>query len=163
MKRLALSSLFALFSAAFCTGASAQQATPVALNAAQALGQKTYAQHCGVCHTKPTILSPYYGPALSKDIVNHNEDVLRDFIDRPIDAAHLQRAKTRLVADAIYAQDSQASLARWYGEALATGLSVADVESWPSRMEAVTTDSVAAAARQWLDKRRSVTGFLLPV
>jgi mono/diheme cytochrome c family protein len=80
MKRLALSSLFALFAAAFCTGASAQQATPVALNAAQALGQKTYAQHCGVCHTKPTILSPYYGPALSKDIVNHNEDVLRDFI-----------------------------------------------------------------------------------
>ncbi len=91
------------------------------------------------------------------------DDVLRDFIDRPIDAAHLQRAKTRLVADAIYAQDSQASLARWYGEALATGLSVADVESWPSRMEAVTTDSVAAAARQWLDKRRAVTGFLLPV
>jgi zinc protease len=91
------------------------------------------------------------------------DDVLRDFIDRPIDAAHLQRAKTRLVADAIYAQDSQASLARWYGEALATGLSVADVESWPSRMEAVTPDTVAAAARQWLDKRRAVTGFLLPV
>ena len=85
MKRLALSSLFALFPAAFCTGASAQQATPVALNAAQALGQKTYAQHCGVCHTKPTILSPYYGPALSKDIVNHNEDALRDFISNGTD------------------------------------------------------------------------------
>ena len=53
-------------------------------------------------------------------------------------------------------------LARWYGEALATGLTVADVEAWPARMEAVTTDAVAAAARQWLDKRRAVTGFLLP-
>jgi hypothetical protein len=30
-------------------------------------------------------------------------------------------------------------------------------------MEAVTPDTVAAAARQWLDKRRAVTGFLLPV
>ena len=33
----------------------------------------------------------------------------------------------------------QASLARWYGEALATGLTVADVEAWPARMEAVGT------------------------
>ena len=48
--------------------------------------------------------------------------VLRRFAEEPIDAEHLQRAKTRLIADAIYAQDSQASLARWYGEALATGL-----------------------------------------
>ena len=91
------------------------------------------------------------------------DDVLKDFVDRPVDAAHLQRAKTRLVADAVYAQDSQASLARWYGEALATGLTVADVEAWPARMEAVTADAVAAAARQWLDKRRAVTGFLQPL
>jgi zinc protease len=90
------------------------------------------------------------------------DDVLRHFVDHPIDAAHLQRAKTRLIADAIYAQDSQASLARWYGEALATGLTVADVEAWPTRMDAVDAEAVAAAARQWLDKRRAVTGFLLP-
>ncbi len=88
--------------------------------------------------------------------------VIRRFIDEPIDAAHLARAKTRLIADAIYAQDSQASLARWYGEALATGLTIADVEAWPARMEAVTAADVTAAARKWLDKRRSVTGFLLP-
>jgi len=89
--------------------------------------------------------------------------VLREFVHRPVDPAHLNRAKTRLVADAIYAQDSQASLARWYGEALATGLTVADVEEWPARMEAVTADAVAAVARKWLDKRRAVTGFLQPL
>jgi zinc protease len=88
--------------------------------------------------------------------------VIRRFIDEPIDEAHLARAKTRLIADAIYAQDSQASLARWYGEALATGLTIEDVEAWPARMEAVTAADVTAAARKWLDKRRSVTGFLLP-
>jgi zinc protease len=90
------------------------------------------------------------------------DEVLRSFAERPIDAEHLRRAKTRLVADAIYAKDSQASLARWYGEALATGRTIEDVAAWPDRMEAVTADDVTAAARKWLDRRRSVTGFLLP-
>jgi zinc protease len=88
--------------------------------------------------------------------------VLARFIEGPIDAEHLARAKTRLIADAVYAQDSQASLARWYGESLATGLTIEDVQAWPDRMEAVTAEDVQAAARKWLDKRRSVTGFLLP-
>lgn len=90
------------------------------------------------------------------------DGVLKRFAETPVDPAHLQRAKTRLVADAIYAQDSQASLARWYGEALATGLTIEDVIAWPERMEAVTAEDVSAAARKWLDKRRAVTGFLLP-
>jgi zinc protease len=88
--------------------------------------------------------------------------VIRRFVEEPIDEEHLRRAKTRLVADAVYAQDSQASLARWYGEALATGLTIEDVALWPERMEAVTGADIANAARKWLDKRRSVTGFLLP-
>jgi zinc protease len=90
------------------------------------------------------------------------DGVLKSFAEAEIDVEHLQRARTRLVADAVYAQDSQASLARWYGEALATGLTIEDVQAWPARMEAVTADDVRAAARKWLDKRRAVTGFLLP-
>ncbi|MBM3563940.1 MAG: insulinase family protein [Alphaproteobacteria bacterium] len=88
--------------------------------------------------------------------------VLRRFAEEPIDAEHLQRAKTRLIADAVYAQDSQASLARWYGEALATGLTIEDVVAWPDRMEQVTAADVQNAARKWLDRRRAVTGYLLP-
>lgn len=90
------------------------------------------------------------------------DGVIKSFIEHPIDIDRLQRTKTRLIADAIYAQDSQASLARWYGESLATGLSIADVQAWPSRMEAVTGQDVLTAAKNWLDKRRAVTGFLLP-
>ena len=71
-----------------------------------------------------------------------------------------RRAKTRLVADAVYAQDNQATLARWYGASLARGLGLEDVAQWPERIEAVTPDDVKKAAL-WLDKRRSVTGFLL--
>jgi zinc protease len=78
-----------------------------------------------------------------------------------VSEADLRRAKTRLVAEAIYAQDNQATLARWYGASLATGLTLEDVAKWPERIEAVTGDQVKQAAR-WLDKRRGVTGFLLP-
>lgn len=90
------------------------------------------------------------------------EGVIEKFLATEVDADDLQRAKTRLVADAVYAQDNQVSLARWYGESLATGLSVEDVAAWPDRIDAVTAEDIAAAARKWLDKRRAVTGFLLP-
>jgi zinc protease len=90
------------------------------------------------------------------------DQVIARVADHPVDAADLERARTRLVADAIYAQDNQASLARWYGASLATGLTIEDISRWPERIEAVSADDVQKAARRWLDKRRAVTGFLLP-
>ena len=74
----------------------------------------------------------------------------------------LARAKTRLVADAVYAQDNQATLARWYGAALTTGLTAEDVARWPDGIDAVTAEAVRDAAATWLSKKRAVTGFLLP-
>jgi zinc protease len=88
--------------------------------------------------------------------------VLADLIADGVDAAALERAKTRLVADAIYAQDSQAMLARWYGSALATGLGMEDIRQWPTRIEAVEPAAIIAAARKHLDRRKAVTGHLLP-
>ena len=81
--------------------------------------------------------------------------------DHGITADELDRAKTRLVADAVYAEDNQATLARWYGAALATGQTVDQVRNWPERIRAVTPDAVQQAARIWLDRRRSVTGYLV--
>ncbi|MGH6834273.1 MAG: M16 family metallopeptidase [Methylocella sp.] len=78
-----------------------------------------------------------------------------------VQEADVKRAKNRLVAEAVYAQDNQATLAHWYGASLAAGLCLEDVAHWPERIEAVTSDDVKKAAL-WLDKRRSVTGFLLP-
>ena len=76
-------------------------------------------------------------------------------------AEDLERVKTQLIAEAIYAQDNQAVLARWYGGALTTGLSIEDICSWPDRIRAVTAEQVRAAAQEWLDKKRSVTGYLI--
>jgi zinc protease len=87
--------------------------------------------------------------------------VIAEFIAKGVTAEELQRTKTKLVADAVYAQDSQATLARWYGVGLTTGSTVEDVREWPKRIAAVTADEVQAAARNWLDRRRSVTGYLI--
>jgi zinc protease len=94
---------------------------------------------------------------IEKDI----DGVIADIIDKGVSAEELERAKTRLIADAIYAADSQSSLARWYGSTLATGGKVEDVQSWPARIKAVTAKDVQEAAQHWLDKRRSVTGYLV--
>jgi zinc protease len=52
-------------------------------------------------------------------------------------------------------------LARWYGAALATGQTVDMVRTWPDRIRGVTADSVQQAAHTWLDRRHSVTGYLV--
>ncbi len=80
-----------------------------------------------------------------------------------VEAGELERAKTRLVADAIYARDSQSDLARWYGSSLAIGQTIRDVEDWPEKIEAVSAEAVIEAARRWLDHKPAVTGHLLPL
>src|ERR1700683_5455932 len=52
----------------------------VALNDTQKLGERLFEQSCGVCHTRPTLVSGMYGPALSKEAAGGREDVVRDVI-----------------------------------------------------------------------------------
>jgi len=87
--------------------------------------------------------------------------VISDVGKNAVRAEDLERVKTQLIAEAIYAQDNQATLARWYGGALTTGLSIEDIRSWPDRIRAVTAEQVRDAAQKWLDKKRSVTGYLI--
>ncbi|MEC5321998.1 M16 family metallopeptidase [Aurantimonas sp. A3-2-R12] len=83
-------------------------------------------------------------------------------VEKGITAEELERAKNRVRKDVIYLRDSQTSMARRYAAALSTGRTIADVEGWPERIEAVTVEDVAAAARKYLQPKRSVTGYLLP-
>jgi zinc protease len=89
------------------------------------------------------------------------DGVMADIGQNPVRAEDLERVKTQLIAEAIYAQDNQATLARWYGAALSSGLSIEDIRTWPERIRAVTAEQVRAAAQKWLDKKRSVTGYLI--
>jgi len=88
--------------------------------------------------------------------------VIADFLrDGPTDA-ELARAKSSLSAAAIYARDSQESLANIFGASLAQGESIEDVVTWGDDIAAVTRDEALAMARQTLNLNASVTGWLLP-
>ena len=89
------------------------------------------------------------------------DDVIAKIAETPAASEDLERVKTQLIAEAIYAQDNQATMARWYGGALTAGLSIEDIRSWPDRIRAVTGEQVQLAAKQWIDKKRSVTGYLI--
>ena len=66
--------------------------------------------------------------------------ILAKFLADGVDERALERAKTRLVADATYARDSQSDLARWYGSSLALGQTIREVEGWPAKIEAVDAE-----------------------
>jgi zinc protease len=73
----------------------------------------------------------------------------------------LERTKTRLIADMVYAQDNQSTLARMYGSTLATGLTVDFIKNYPDVVDSLTLDDLAAAARTYFDlSQGSVTGYL---
>ena len=104
--------------------------------------------------------APRAGAALP-DVEKELDSVLSEVIEKGITDEELERSKTKLIADAVYTQDSQTNMARWYGAALTTGATVSDVTHWPDRIRAVTAQQVQEAARTWLDLRRSVTGYLI--
>jgi zinc protease len=90
------------------------------------------------------------------------EALISQMSREPVAQEDLARAKTRLIADAVYAQDNQSMLARWYGAALTTGETVEAVQTWPDRIDAVTAEDVRATSAKWLTRKRCVTAYLMP-
>lgn len=77
------SGALALLLLAFPLAVPAQQnksASSVTLNEAQILGRRVFLQRCAVCHTESTPGARRYGPVLYKELVEGNEDSIRDFI-----------------------------------------------------------------------------------
>jgi len=61
--------------------ALAQQSKPNnTLTDTQKEGRRIFQQRCAVCHTPPTVIARRYGPALYKEIVEDNEDTIRETI-----------------------------------------------------------------------------------
>lgn len=87
-------------------------------------------------------------------------EVLADIARQGPTTDEIARAKRKVVADAIYAQDSQQTLARLFGTALTTGATIDMVKNWPARIAAVSAEDVTRAARTYLTPARSVTGYL---
>jgi zinc protease len=104
--------------------------------------------------------TPASGVALEK-LEGAIDSVIASFVDSGPAPDEVERSKARMIADYVYAQDNQSQLARMYGAALTTGQTVADMQARPDRIRAITADQVRDAARRFLDKRRSVTGYLV--
>ena len=61
--------------------ARAQQAnTEKPLTDTQKFGQRVFQQRCGICHEQARPGFQMYGPALYKDLVNGNEDAIKEMI-----------------------------------------------------------------------------------
>src|SRR5207247_3574983 len=76
------------------------------------------------------------------------ETVIRDCSKSGFDGVDIRRAKNRLVANALYARDSQMSLSQLYGCALCIGMTVETVQSWPERIAAVSSEDLSRALRR---------------
>jgi zinc protease len=88
------------------------------------------------------------------------DQVLAGLNRTPPETGEFDRAKTRLVANYTYQHDNQFLLAQDYGEGLSIGLTIADIENWPSRIRAVNAPDVRNVAQKYLIPRESVTGLL---
>jgi zinc protease len=85
--------------------------------------------------------------------------VIRDFIKDGVDENQLQRIKAQIRASEIYAMDDVFGLARSYGAALTSQLSIEDVKEWPKLLGEVSSEQVLEAARTLEDKKIAVTGW----
>lgn len=97
-----------------------------------------------------------------QDAENAMDAAVAAFLKDGIDPVRMEALRTQLKAGEIYARDNVGGLARRYGAALTSGLTVEDVQAWPDVLQAVTAEDVLAAAERVLDRDHSVTGWIVP-
>ena len=86
--------------------------------------------------------------------------VIAQFLEEGIDPEQFERIKFQWAADQIFMQDDVGQLARSYGAALTSGLTVADVQAWPDIIASITEEEVMDAARLIFEETHPVTGYL---
>lgn len=84
-----------------------------------------------------------------------------EFLEEGFDPAQLDRIRFQIEAARIYEEGDAAGLARAYGTALTSGLTVADVQAWPDVLSAVTVDDIMEAARTVFSQGATTTGYLM--
>lgn len=90
------------------------------------------------------------------------DQAVSEFLEEGVDPDALARIKMQIRSSEIYALDDISNVANRYGSGLTSGLTIADIEAWPSILEAVTEDDIIAAAREVFDRRNAVTGYIMP-
>jgi zinc protease len=77
--------------------------------------------------------------------------------------AEVERARNSLAASAIYARDSQSTMANEFGSTLALGGTIDDILDYPDDVRAITTEEAIAAVRQvFAEDRHYIEAELVP-
>ena len=105
------------------------------------------------------IVVPVPGLSLA-DAEAELDAAVADFLIKGPDPAAFERIKTQIRAGEIYARDDVHGLANMYGEELAIGLSVQDIQDWDDILGAVTIADVQEVAARVLNRNNAVTGWL---
>jgi len=90
------------------------------------------------------------------------DEAIARTVQEGVTEAQVAQAARQLTAGAAIARDSLMGGARTIGAALAVGLPLSSVETWPARIRAVTPDRVTAALREVVVEEGSATGWLVP-
>jgi zinc protease len=109
-----------------------------------------------------TVYGAPHGPEGLEKVEAAIEVEIARIVSSGVTDAELEDAKDRFVRSMIFARDNQSSMANIYGQTLATGGTVEDVQEWPDRIMAVTADQVQAVAAKYVKPDVFVTGYLLP-
>jgi zinc protease len=83
--------------------------------------------------------------------------------DTPVDKDELERIKTRVVASAVYEQDSTFYQAMKIGQLEAVGLDWRLADEYVDRIKAVTAEQVQAVAKKYLVDKSLTVAELVPL
>jgi zinc protease len=106
------------------------------------------------------VVVPYAGVGLEKAEAELDA-IIASVRDNGVTPEELDRAKAAFEARRVFDTDNQTTLANRYGQAIALGRSVADLDAVPNRMQAITLDDIKRTAGEFLNPVRSVTGILI--
>jgi zinc protease len=88
--------------------------------------------------------------------------VIADVRQNGVTQEELERAKSALEAQRVFESDNQTTLANRYGQGVALGHPIADIDAVPIRTQARTLGDIKQAAGEFLSAQRSVTATLTP-
>ncbi len=118
----------------------------------------------GLHDNGPAVIYATPSPGVSMDdLEGAVTSELTNLLELGFSDEDVQRVRNSLAADAIYARDSQQSMANLFGSWLAIGGSIEDLMSYPDDIRAVTTEQALAAVRKtFADGNHYIEAQLLP-
>lgn len=118
----------------------------------------------GGINLDPTTFTLINMPLPGTELEEAEADLLEEvaeFLEEGIDPEQFARIQFQIEAARIYEEDDAEGLARTYGTALTSGLTVADVQAWPDVLAAITIEDVMEAAHTLFAQESTVTGYLM--